>query len=85
MPVSEIAEDLGRSEETIRNHLTWKTKAGKLARETYERFAREGVKIEILETEKVSKELEEEKKKREKLEKKLNMVKETLNNLIQKL
>ncbi len=85
MSVSEIAEDLGRSESTIRNHLTGKTKAGKLVRETYERFAREGVKIEILEAEKLSRELEEEKKKREELEKKLNMVKETLNNLIQKL
>jgi len=85
MPVSEIAEDLGRSESTIRNHLTGKTKAGKLVRETYERFAREGVKIEILEAEKLSRELEEEKKKREELEKKLNMVKETLTNLIQKL
>jgi len=85
MPVSEIADDLGRSEATIRNHLTGKTKAGKLVRETYERFAREGVKIEILKVEKLSRELEEEKKKREELEKKLNMVKETLNNLIQKL
>jgi len=85
MPVSEIAEDLGRSESTIRNHLTGKTKAGKLVRETYDRFAREGVKIEILEAEKISKELEEERKKREELEKKLNMVKGVLNDLVQKI
>lgn len=85
MSVTEIAEDLGRSEATIRNHLTGKTKAGKLVRETYDRFAREGVKLEVLETEKLSKELEEEKKKREELEKKLNMVKETLSDLIQKI
>jgi len=85
MPVSEIAEDLGRSESTIRNHLTGKTKAGKLVRETYDRFAREGVKIEILEAEKISKELEEERKKREELEKKLNMVKDVLNDLIRKI
>ena len=85
MSVPEIAEDLGRSEATIRNHLTGKTKAGKLVRETYDRFVREGVKIEILEAEKLSKELEEERKKREELEKKLNMVKETLNGLLQKI
>jgi len=85
MSVPEIAEDLGRSETTIRNHLTGKTKAGKLVKETYDRFVREGVKIEIIEAEKLSKELEEERKKREKLEKKLNMVKETLNDLIQKI
>lgn len=85
MSVPEIAEDLGRSEATIRNHLTRKTKAGKLVRETYDRFIREGVKIEILEVEKLSKELEEERKKREELEKRLDMVKETLNDLIQKI
>lgn len=85
MSVTEIAEDLGRSEATIRNHLTGKTKAGKLVRETYDRFAREGVKLEVLEAEKLSKELEKEKKKREELEKKLNMVKETLSDLIQKI
>ena len=85
MSVSEIAEDLGRSESTIRNHLTGKTKAGKLVRETYDRFAREGVKIEILEAEKISKELEEERKKREELEKKLNMIKDVLNDLIRKI
>jgi len=85
MSVSEIAEDLGRSEATIRNHLTGKTKAGKLVRETYDRFAREGVKIEVLEAEKLPRELEEERKKREKLEKKLNTVKETLNSLLLKI
>jgi len=45
MTVSQIAEELGRSEATIRNHLQGKTKAGQIVRETYERFLREGVKI----------------------------------------
>jgi len=36
MPATEIAEELGRSEATIRNHLNKKTEAGKLVSETYE-------------------------------------------------
>ena len=47
MPVSTIAEELGRTEATIRNHLTGKTKAGQLVRETYEKLVREGFKIEV--------------------------------------
>jgi len=35
-PVSQIAEELGRTEATIRNHLGRKTEAGKLVWETYE-------------------------------------------------
>jgi len=35
-PVSVIAEELGRSEITIRNHLVGKTEAGKLVLESYE-------------------------------------------------
>jgi len=45
MSIPQIAEELGRSEATIRNHLQGKTKAGQIVRETYERFLREGVKI----------------------------------------
>ncbi len=47
MPISKIAEELGRSEATIRNHLAGKTKAGKIVNETYEMFVREGVKIPL--------------------------------------
>jgi len=47
MSVSQIADELGRSEATIRNHLGGKTKAGQIVRETYERFLREGVKLEL--------------------------------------
>ncbi len=47
MSTSEIADELGRSEGTIRNHLAGKTKAGKLVLETYEKFVREGVKIPL--------------------------------------
>ena len=91
--VPQIADELGRSEGTIRNHLTGKTKAGKLVRETYEKFLREGVKIELpeivtrvapVETErerKLKEELEKVKKENEKLKKEC----EELKNKIAKL
>jgi len=47
MTAEQIAGDLGRSEATIRRHLTGKTEAAKLVEETYRRFASEGVKIEL--------------------------------------
>ncbi len=43
--ISQIAEELGRSESTIRNHLNGKTKAGKLVLETYELLARGKLKL----------------------------------------
>ena len=36
MSASEIAEELGRTEQTIREHLKGETKAGKIVQETYE-------------------------------------------------
>jgi probable regulatory domain-containing protein len=36
MSVSEIAEELGRTEQTVRKHLKGETKAGQIVRETYE-------------------------------------------------
>jgi len=57
MTIPRIAEELGRSEATIRNHLTGKTKAGQLVKETLRKFIKEGVKIEmkmpIIPTEKI--------------------------------
>ncbi len=47
LSVSQIADEIGRSEATIRNHLQGKTKAGQIVRETYERFVREGVNITL--------------------------------------
>ena len=40
MQIPRIAEELGRSEGTIRNHLNRKTEAGKLVWETYEMLAK---------------------------------------------
>ncbi len=45
---SEIAMELGRTEQTIRNHLQGKTEAGKLVRETYEMLARGELKELVL-------------------------------------
>jgi len=88
MTVSQIAEELGRTEATIRNHLAGKTKAGQLVRQTLQKFIREGVKIEIgipiiseEELEKLKK-LEEEKKKLENI---LEKVKKTLKELLAEL
>ena len=47
IPVSEIAEELGRSEVTIRSHLNQKTKAGKLVAETYDKLRRGELKITV--------------------------------------
>ena len=47
MPVSQIAEELGRTEATIRNHLSGKTEAGRLVLKTYEEFTKHGVKIDL--------------------------------------
>ncbi|MCD6154310.1 MAG: transcriptional regulator [Candidatus Verstraetearchaeota archaeon] len=88
MTVSQIAEELGRTEATIRNHLAGKTKAGQLVRQTLQKFIREGVKIDIgipiiseEELEKLKK-LEEEKKKLENI---LEKVKKTLKELLAEL
>ena len=45
--IPQIAEELGRSENTIRNHLKGKTKAGKLVLETYEMLAKGELKLVI--------------------------------------
>ncbi len=45
--VPQIAEELGRTEATIRRHLRGETKAGKLVRETYEMLARGELKLAV--------------------------------------
>jgi len=88
MTISEIAEDIGRTEATIRNHLMGKTKAGQLVRQTLEKFLREGVKIDLPSTkefEEVKAKLEEERQKTQKLEILLQEVKNSLKDLLEKL
>lgn len=47
MTISQIADEIGRSETTIRAHLTGKTKAGKLVRNTYEKLKSGQLKIVV--------------------------------------
>ena len=83
-PISKIADELGRTEATIRNHLSAKTEAGKLIRETYERFSREGVKIELPSDVggELARRLEEAERRVKELEGKLNNVKEKLKEIV---
>jgi len=80
-PISKIAEELGRTETTIRNHLQGKTKAGQLVRETYEKILRGELKIALP----LCKpgELEALKKQVEDLQAKLDTVRNKLEELIQ--
>jgi len=93
MSISKIAEELGRTEATIRNHLQGKTRAGEIVRETYEKIAREGVSIILPETaailkeenERLKSELNEEKKKREEVEKLLENIREKLTQILNQI
>jgi probable regulatory domain-containing protein len=83
-PLSKIAEELGRTETTIRNHLQGKTKAGQLVRETYEKMLRGELKIALpICSPEDLKRMEELEEKVKKLEEKLNAVKEKTKELLQ--
>jgi len=73
--VSQIAEELGRSETTIRAHLSGKTKAGKIVRETYEKVTRGELELTIpfisSEAQKLREELERLRHENEKLKREI--------------
>ncbi len=46
-PVSRIADEIGRSPTMIRAHLSGKTKAGRLVRETYEKLVRGELRLTV--------------------------------------
>ena len=46
-PISKIAEELGRTEATIRRHLSGETKAGKIVRETYDMLVRGKLRLAL--------------------------------------
>jgi len=91
MTVSQIAEELGRTEATIRNHLQGKTRAGQIVRETFERIARDGADIilpTMLSSEEISRlkdELEREKKLRQEMQVFLEEAHRTLSQLLSKI
>ena len=92
MTIPRIAEELGRSEATIRNHLTGKTKAGQLVKETLRKFIKEGVKIEmkmpIIPTEKIEElkeKIRQQEEENKQLKEKIEKIKKTLTELIKEL
>jgi len=84
IPVSQIADELGRTEATIRKHLSEKSEAGKLVKETFNRFAREGVRIE-LPTELVGEDIEDLKRKLVERDEEIKALKEKLVKIKQTL
>ncbi|MCC6009569.1 MAG: transcriptional regulator [Fervidicoccaceae archaeon] len=98
-PVSKIAEELGRTEATIRKHLKGETKAGQLVRETYEMLLKKQLKLNIPfigaeeakedinklkeELEKIRKELEEAKKENQELRAKLDSAASIMDKLLE--
>jgi len=76
MSITEIAEEIGRSESTIRNHLEGKTEAGKIIQKIYEKLVerRGKLEIKILENVELEKKLKDLKLKIEELENKLKEV-----------
>ncbi|MEM1606723.1 MAG: transcriptional regulator [Candidatus Bathyarchaeia archaeon] len=91
MTVSQIAEELGRTEATIRNHLQGKTRAGQIVRETYEKISKENVTVmlpEIASAEEIKRlrsELEEERKKRLESESVLKEIQASLAQLLERI
>jgi len=81
--ISRIAEELGRTENTIRNHLQGKTKAGKLVKETYN-MLKTG-KLKLVLPLPASQELERLKSENEKLKAALREIREQLLSLADRL
>ncbi len=71
MTTSKIAEELGRTEQTIRNHLNEKTEAGKLVKATYKSFLK-GEKLEVLITSEAEEKLKKVKQKLEEILKEIS-------------
>ncbi len=95
MSASRIADELGRGEQTVRSHLTGKTEAGKLVRETYEMLLR-GEKVLTFmlreaetpsreELEKLKIELEKERREKAELQEKLAALQSKIKNAVKEL
>ena len=95
MTTTRIADELGRGEQTIRAHLTGKTEAGRLIRETYEMLikgervlpfiTREKETVTTEEIEKLRQELETERKEKTELEIKLHQMQKKLEDAVKTL
>jgi len=87
--ISRIAEELGRTETTIRNHLSGKTEAGKIVKETYEKLLKSG-KLELqlpitFQQEDLRKRIEELEKQNNELATKLAKIKSTIEQLLKEI
>ncbi|MDH5806981.1 MAG: hypothetical protein QXW62_00170 [Candidatus Methanomethylicaceae archaeon] len=91
MTISKIAEELGRGEPTIRAHLTKKTEAGKLVRETYDMLLKGERVLTFLEYdlreeyEKLKQEFEKEKQEKAILQEEIKKLKEKIDKTITNL
>ncbi|AAD35456.1 transcriptional regulator [Thermotoga maritima MSB8] len=87
MTASEIAEELGRTEATIREHVKGETKAGKLVNETYELLKEGKLSVEGLIGEgiKVVTTTTGSDEKLQEVKKELEEIKQKLESVIQKL
>jgi probable regulatory domain-containing protein len=93
MTITRIADELGRGEQTVKAHLTGKTEAGKLVKETYEMLVR-GEKVltfivreaeEASEVEKLKAEVEREKREKAELQRRLSEAQDKLRNAVKAL
>ncbi|MGC8998435.1 MAG: hypothetical protein ACP5JW_03430 [Candidatus Bathyarchaeia archaeon] len=96
MTVPRIADELGRGEQTVRAHLTGKTEAGKLVRETYEMLLK-GEKVLTFmvkeaeatplkeEFERLKAEIEKEKREKAELQEKLSKMQTKIENTVKAL
>jgi probable regulatory domain-containing protein len=95
MTLSQIAEELGRTEQTIKKHLKEETKAGQLIRETYEtikNLVKEGRNINDVfpvialgNAKELKEEVEKLKKEKEEVKQALAKIKEEIETLVTKL
>lgn len=88
LTVSKIAEELGRTEATIRSHLQGKTEAGKLVKQTYEELVKRGGVLELplaALPASVSTELERLKKENDELKKEAEALRREVEELRNKL
>jgi len=96
MAVTRIADELGRGEQTVRAHLTGKTEAGRLVKETYEMLLK-GEKVLTFivkeaevspskeEIEKLRTEIEKERREKAELQEKLNKIQSKIKGIMMTL
>jgi probable regulatory domain-containing protein len=95
MSVPRIADELGRGEQAIRSHLTGKTEAGRLVRETYEMLVRGEKVLSFMvreaeapsreEVEKLKLELEKERKEKAELQERLGKLQSKIEDAVKAL